>query len=44
MLRCLGLVTARLPVGAELRYLTGADESALLDWDAEHYRKSLARA
>jgi rhamnose utilization protein RhaD (predicted bifunctional aldolase and dehydrogenase) len=44
MLRCLGLVTARLPIGAAIRYLTFAEEGALLNWDAEKYRRSLARA
>jgi len=44
MLRCLGLVTARLPVDAAVRYLTFEEEGALLDWDAEKYRRSLARA
>lgn len=43
-LRCLGLVTARLPVDEAVRYLTAAEEGALLNWDAEHYRQSLARA
>jgi rhamnose utilization protein RhaD (predicted bifunctional aldolase and dehydrogenase) len=43
MLRCLGLVTSRLPVGAAIRYLTFEEEGALLNWDAEKYRRSLAR-
>ena len=44
MLRCLGLVTSRLPPGAAIRYLTFEEEGALLNWDAEKYRQSLARA
>jgi rhamnose utilization protein RhaD (predicted bifunctional aldolase and dehydrogenase) len=41
LLRCLGLVAARLPAGAELTYLSAEDERDLMDWDAELYRKSL---
>lgn len=44
MLRCLGLVTSRLPSGARIDYLTAEDEDALLNWDAERYRRSLARS
>ncbi len=42
MLRCLGLVTARVPPGTPVRYLTAQDEAALLSWDAERYRQALA--
>ena len=42
--RCLALVLERVPPDAALRYLTAADEAALLDWDAEHYRQAQARA
>ncbi len=39
---CLALVLERVPDGAELSYLTAADEAELLDWDAEKYRQALA--
>ncbi len=39
--RCLGLVAERIPDGAAVRYLAPDEEAALLDWDAERYRKSL---
>lgn len=39
--RCLGLVAERIPEGATVRYLSPAEAAALLDWDAERYRKSL---
>lgn len=39
--RCLGDVLARLPEGAAVVHLTGADNAALLDWDAEKYRQTL---
>jgi rhamnose utilization protein RhaD (predicted bifunctional aldolase and dehydrogenase) len=42
ILRCLGLVVARLPADAEVIYLPPEEEQALLNWDAEHYRKSLS--
>ncbi|MBM7069399.1 class II aldolase/adducin family protein [Actibacterium sp. 188UL27-1] len=42
MARCLGDVLLRVPAGTKLNRLTAADEAALLDWDAEAYRKSLA--
>jgi rhamnose utilization protein RhaD (predicted bifunctional aldolase and dehydrogenase) len=42
LLRCLGLVTARLPAGIEISYLSADDERDLMNWDAEHYRKSLS--
>jgi rhamnose utilization protein RhaD (predicted bifunctional aldolase and dehydrogenase) len=41
MLTCLGLVTCRLPLTTEVHYLTGENERALLNWDAERYRKQL---
>jgi rhamnose utilization protein RhaD (predicted bifunctional aldolase and dehydrogenase) len=42
ILRCLGLVVTRLPAEAEVTYLPAVEEQALLNWDAEHYRKSLS--
>lgn len=42
MARCLADVTARIPEGAELLYLSDADHGALLNWDAEKYRQALA--
>ena len=44
MLMCLALVAARLPADAKISYLPAEEERALLDWDAEKYRKALARA
>jgi rhamnose utilization protein RhaD (predicted bifunctional aldolase and dehydrogenase) len=41
LLRCLGLVTVRLPAGAPITYLPATEEQALMTWDAERYRKSL---
>ena len=41
MLECLGLVISRLPIAAPIRYLPQDEEMALLDWDAERYRKQL---
>lgn len=41
MLQCLGLVINRLPLTASIRYLPREEEIALLDWDAERYRKQL---
>lgn len=41
MLSCLALVTSRLPVNAEIVYLTAENEQALLNWDAERYRQQL---
>jgi rhamnose utilization protein RhaD (predicted bifunctional aldolase and dehydrogenase) len=41
MLVCLALVAARLPIDARLSYLPAEEEQALLDWDAEKYRKAL---
>lgn len=42
--RCLGLVAERLPEAVPVRYLAPAEEAALLDWDAERYRKALQTA
>ncbi|MGH6929657.1 MAG: hypothetical protein ACREEV_15170, partial [Dongiaceae bacterium] len=42
LLRCLGLVAARLPDGAAIAYIPAEEELALMNWDAEHYRKSLS--
>ena len=41
MLTCLALVTSRLPLSAEVTYLTAENEQALLNWDAERYRRQL---
>ncbi len=41
MLICLALVAERLPADAEISYLPVDEELALLDWDAEKYRKAL---
>ncbi|WGD49383.1 class II aldolase/adducin family protein [Bradyrhizobium sp. CB1650] len=41
MLTCLALVTCRLPLNAEIAYLSIENEQALLNWDAEHYRRQL---
>jgi rhamnose utilization protein RhaD (predicted bifunctional aldolase and dehydrogenase) len=42
LLRCLGLVAARLPAGTAITYISAEEEQALMTWDAEHYRKSLS--
>jgi rhamnose utilization protein RhaD (predicted bifunctional aldolase and dehydrogenase) len=42
MLACLALVAERLPAGARISYLPEDEERALLDWDAEKYRKALS--
>lgn len=42
MLICLALVAERLPAGAKISYLPAEEERALLDWDAEKYRKALS--
>ncbi|HET9509629.1 MAG TPA: class II aldolase/adducin family protein [Sphingomonas sp.] len=42
MLRCLADVAARLPAAAGIETLTDADVAALIDWDAERYRRALA--
>jgi rhamnose utilization protein RhaD (predicted bifunctional aldolase and dehydrogenase) len=44
MLRCLGLVAGRLPANARVTYLTAEDEHRLLNWEAEAFRQTLARA
>jgi rhamnose utilization protein RhaD (predicted bifunctional aldolase and dehydrogenase) len=44
MLICLALVAERLPVDAQISYLPADEELALLDWDAEKYRKALTAA
>lgn len=43
MARCLADVTARVPEGAALRYLSVEENAALTDWDAEKYRQQLDR-
>lgn len=42
ILICLALVAERLPVDATISYLPAEEEQALLDWDAEKYRKALS--
>ncbi|HJT13179.1 MAG TPA: class II aldolase/adducin family protein [Dongiaceae bacterium] len=42
MLICLALVAERLPADARISYLPAEEERALLDWDAEKYRKALS--
>jgi rhamnose utilization protein RhaD (predicted bifunctional aldolase and dehydrogenase) len=44
MLRCLGLVAGRLPAAARVTYLSAQDEDRLLNWEAEAFRHTLARA
>jgi rhamnose utilization protein RhaD (predicted bifunctional aldolase and dehydrogenase) len=44
MLICLALVAERLPADATISYLPAEEEQALLDWDAEKYRKALSLA
>jgi len=44
MLVCLGLVVARIPDGAKVRYLPASEEQALLNWDAERYRQQMMKA
>jgi rhamnose utilization protein RhaD (predicted bifunctional aldolase and dehydrogenase) len=41
--RCLADVTSRIPADAPITYLTAAEESELINWDAESYRLSRAR-
>jgi rhamnose utilization protein RhaD (predicted bifunctional aldolase and dehydrogenase) len=41
MLSCLALVAERIPTDARISYLPADEERALLDWDAEKYRKAL---
>jgi rhamnose utilization protein RhaD (predicted bifunctional aldolase and dehydrogenase) len=43
MARCLADVAARIPEGAPLRVLTGAEEQELMNWEAETYRQSIGR-
>ena len=42
MLVCLALVAERIPADARISYLPADEERALLDWDAEKYRKALS--
>jgi len=42
MLTCLALVAERLPADAKISYLPEEEERALLDWDAEKYRRALS--
>jgi rhamnose utilization protein RhaD (predicted bifunctional aldolase and dehydrogenase) len=44
MLVCLGLVVARIPETAQVRYLPAHEEQALLNWDAERYRQQMMKA
>ncbi|EIG62227.1 class II aldolase/adducin family protein [Bradyrhizobium sp. WSM1253] len=41
LLSCLALVTSRLPLDAEIVYLSSESEHDLLNWDAERYRQQL---
>ena len=41
MLSCLALVVSRLPLDAPIRYLSPEHEQALLNWDAERYRRQM---
>ena len=41
MLSCLVLVTSRLPLRAQVKYLSEQAEQALLNWDAERYRQQM---
>ncbi|CCD93543.1 conserved hypothetical protein [Bradyrhizobium sp. ORS 375] len=41
MLSCLALVTSRLPLSAEISYLSSQHEQMLLNWDAERYRQQV---
>lgn len=41
--RCLSDVTARLASDAPLRYLSPQENDALLNWDAEKYRRALTK-
>jgi rhamnose utilization protein RhaD (predicted bifunctional aldolase and dehydrogenase) len=43
MAACLGLVASRIDPAAKVRPLTRAEEDELLNWDAEIYRRSLAK-
>ncbi|HVO00840.1 MAG TPA: class II aldolase/adducin family protein [Candidatus Cybelea sp.] len=44
LLVCLALVVSRIPTDIEITYLQAAEEQALLDWDAEHYRRQMMAA
>lgn len=44
MVRCLADVAARIPAGAAVAVLEDDDIAALIDWDAEAYRRQLAAA
>jgi rhamnose utilization protein RhaD (predicted bifunctional aldolase and dehydrogenase) len=41
MLHCLALVVERIPPESHVSYLPAEEEQALLNWDAERYRKQL---
>ncbi len=41
LLRCLARVVARVPPKMKVNYLTAESVGALLDWDAEKYRRSI---
>ena len=42
--RAIADVAGRIDAVAELRFLTAAEESELVNWDAEIYRRALAKA
>lgn len=44
MARCLADVAARIPAAAPLRFFSEAENSELLNWDAEKYRQKLNAA
>jgi len=44
MLQCLALVVERIPPQARVSYLPAEEEQALLDWDAERYRRQVTAA
>ena len=43
MLVCLARVTRRIASSDEVHYLAYDDVARLMNWDAEHYRQSVAR-
>lgn len=43
MVRCLAEVVSRIPDGADVIYLSQADEHELTNWEAEQYRQALDR-
>ncbi|AGB75015.1 MULTISPECIES: class II aldolase/adducin family protein [Rhizobium] len=43
MVRCLAEVVSRIPDGADVVYLSQADEYELTNWEAEQYRQALDR-